>query len=181
MGRIQPVTLQNAPEASMPLLEAVTQKFGKIPNVIGTLAQAPAGVAAYLGMSEALGEGELSGAERERIALVVAQENSCDYCLAAHTAIGKTVGLSAEEAIAARGGDASDPKQKALVTFAQAVVKQRGFVEDAQLEAFRAAGYTDGHVIEVLAAVALNTLTNYVNHVAETQVDFPAAPELAKA
>lgn len=180
MSRIAPLTDDQAPAASAPLLEGVTKKLGKAPNLFRTLAHAPAGLAGYLGLSETLAGGNLSGADRERIALVTAEQNSCDYCLAAHTAIGKGAGLSNEEILAARGGGSGDPKSAALLAFATKVVAERGRVDDADLGAFRAAGYTDGDAMEVIANVALNTFTNYANHLADTEVDFPAAPELAR-
>ena len=181
MTRIQPVTLDRAPEASRPLLEGVNKKLGMVPNLYATLAHSPAALSATLGLGQALGGGLLTTAEQERIALLTGQTNSCDYCVAAHTVIGKGAGLSEAETVQSREGRSEDPKAQALLDFTRAVLDQRGFVETTQLEAFRAAGYTDGHAMEVIANVAKNFLTNYANHLAETQVDFPAAPELQSA
>lgn len=181
MQRIQPVNPESAPEASKPLLAAVHKKLGRIPNLMGTLAQAPAALASYLALSESLSAGLFHAKERERIALAVAQANQCDYCLAAHTAIGKSVGLTSDETNQARAGTAEDPKQAALVVFARLLTEQRGVVADNALRAFRSAGWSDAHAVEVVAHVALNTLTNYLNHLAGTEVDFPAAPVLQPA
>lgn len=181
MARIQPVTADNAPADSKPLLQAVQKKMGGVPNVLGTLANAPAALQSYLDLSEALSKGNFSAGERERIALAIAETNDCGYCLAAHTKIGKGAGLSEEETLHARRGEGSDPKNAALAAFAAKVVESRGNPTEADLEAFKGAGWTDAHVIEVIAHVALNTLTNYTNHIAETEVDFPAAPELQNA
>ena len=181
MARIQTTTTDNAPAASQPLLEAVQQKMGRVPNLLATMAHSPATLETYLKTSEALGGGLFSPAERERIALAVGQANRCDYCLAAHTAIGSMAGLSSEDMIDARNGTASDPKQAALVDFVRKVVDKRGFAQDSEIDAFKAAGWTDGHVLEVVANVALNTLTNYINHIAQTEVDFPAADALQTA
>ncbi|MEO1008983.1 MAG: carboxymuconolactone decarboxylase family protein [Planctomycetota bacterium] len=144
-------------------------------NIIKGMANSAAGLKAYMNMSGALGEGSLSAGEREIVALVVGQRNSCDYCLAAHTALGKGAGLSEEQTLGARRGDLDDAKLSALATFAHAIVEKKGFVDDSDLAAFRGAGYDDGAVVEVIGAVALNFYTNYFNHVNQTDVDFPAA------
>jgi len=160
------------------LLAAVKQKLGLVPNMTRAMARSPAVLDAYLQMSGALGKGALPAKTREQIALVTGQQNGCDYCLAAHSAIGKLVGLSAEQIQAARKGHAADPGIDALLRFASAVVESRGKVSDADLAAVRAAGFGDDAIGEVVANVALNLFTNYFNHVARTPVDFPAAAKL---
>ncbi len=181
MARIQPLNQDNAPAASQPLLEAVNKKMGMVPNLLGTLAQAPAALSTYLSVSEVLGGGLLEAPERERVALAVGQANSCDYCLAAHTMIGKGAGLTVDETLLAREGRSADPKQAALALFARQITENRGNVTDDQLSTFKSAGWSDAHVLEVITHVAFNTLTNYTNHIAQTAVDFPAAPELQQA
>lgn len=181
MSRIQPLDLTTAPAASRPLLEAVRSKMGMVPNLLGTLAHAPAALQSYLSLGDALGAGALTPAERERVALAVAETNACDYCLAAHTLIGRGAGIDGEEALLARQGDGSDPRSAALARFAARVTDARGNVTDDELRAFKDAGWTDAHALEVIAHVALNTLTNYTNHIAATEVDFPAAPALQRA
>ncbi|WP_327588090.1 carboxymuconolactone decarboxylase family protein [Nonomuraea sp. NBC_00507] len=129
---------------------------------------------AYLDFSGALSGGALPAAVRERIALAVAQENACDYCLSAHTYIGTNLaGLSAEEADAARYGKASDAKAQAALTLAVTLVRTRGDVEDADLQAAREAGLSDGEIAEVVGHVALNVFTNYLNKTAQTDIDWP--------
>ena len=140
---------------------------------IETLAAAPAALEAYLNMSAALSTGGLDAKLREQIALTVAQANSCEYCLSAHSAIGKMVGLKPEEVAASREAHAADPKRQAGLQFAQAVVVERGEVSDDALARVRAAGYGDGEITEIVANVAINVFTNYFNHVAQTVVDFP--------
>ena len=179
MSRIQPLTNAAAPAESKPLLEAVEKKLGKAPNLFRTLAHSPAALQAYLGTSESLGAGSLSAQARELIALAVGEANGCDYCLAAHTTIGGMVGLNREQMEQARRGTSDDPKLAALLKFTTQVVEARGRVGAPELEAFKGQGWTDGDAIEVVANVALNTLTNYVNHLADTEVDFPAAPALS--
>jgi uncharacterized peroxidase-related enzyme len=152
-----------------------------VPNLIATMANSPAVATAYLGLSQALSTGSLSARLREQIALAVAESNGCGYCLAAHTALGKGAGLSKQETCDARRAASHDAREQAPLDFARTVVADRGVVDDADVEQVRQAGYTDGEIGEIVANVALNLFTNYFNHVAETEIDFPAAPSLAAA
>lgn len=173
MPRIPAIDPAAATGKQKQLLEAVQKKMGKAPNLMRVLANAPAALQGYLDLSGALGTGTLSAKAREQIALTVAEINHCDYCLSAHTAIGGMVGLSDDELRDARSAKAADAKTNALLTLTRALVVDRGNLSDDELTSARAAGITDGEIIEVTANVALNILTNYVNHVAETVVDFP--------
>lgn len=168
MSRIPSLTDDQASAEAAPLLKAVQAKLGMVPNMIRTIANSPAALRGYLSLSEALGSGSFNGAERETIALAVAQANACGYCLSAHTMIGKGAGLTPDAIIAARQGEGSP-----LAQFARAVTVSRGDLKPADLEAARAAGLGDGQIIEVIAHIALNTLTNYVNRIAQTDIDFP--------
>lgn len=174
--RIAPLDPASADPAVAATLAAVKAKLGSVPNLFRTLARAPATLNGYLAFSDALAGGRLDAGRREIVALAVAQENRCGYCLAAHTLIGKGAGLSAADIRAARAGSSADAGDAALAVFARRLTETRGVVDDAELAAFKRAGFDDGHVLEVVALVALNTLTNYVNHVAGTVVDFPAVP-----
>ena len=122
----------------------------------------------------------LSAKLREQIALSVGESNQCGYCVAAHSAIGKGAGLSDGELNAARMGQSADPKDAAALKFASSIVEKRGHVSDSEVAAVKAAGYNDAQVIEILAVTVQNIFTNYVNHVAQTAVDFPAAPALKR-
>lgn len=154
---------------------------GKHLNIFKGMANAPAGLQAYLGMAGALGEGELSAAEREVIALVTGQHNDCEYCLAAHTHMGKGAGLSEAQTLDARRGEMDDAKLNALAGFTRALLEKKGHANEGDLKAFKSAGYTDGHVVEVIANVGLNFYTNFFNHVNGTEVDLPKAPSLETA
>jgi uncharacterized peroxidase-related enzyme len=143
------------------------------------MANSPAVLDAYLKFSGALGEGDLPAKTREQIALTVGQANSCDYCLSAHSAIGKLVGLAADHIRDARLGTAAEPKANAMLSFASQLVEKRGFVSDEDIAAVRDAGASDAEIAEVVANTALNLFTNYVNHVAQTEIDFPLAEKLA--
>lgn len=156
-------------------LEAVRKRLGKVPNMMATMAQSPAALDGYLAFSGALGNGALNAKTREQIALTVGQANACDYCLAAHTAIGGMLGLTQDQIVGARSANAGDAKNAATLKLASRIVETRGNVSDADVKAARAAGLTDGELAEVVANVALNIYTNYFNHVAATEVDFPRA------
>lgn len=155
------------------LLDAVQKKLGRVPNLMRTLAQAPAALDGYLALSAALAAGSLDAKVREQIALTTAEANLCDYCLSAHTAIGGMVGLSPDEVAAARQATAGDVKTHAILKLARAIVVNRGQIADSDLAAARTAGVSDGEIVETTVHVALNILTNYTNHVANTAVDFP--------
>jgi uncharacterized peroxidase-related enzyme len=178
MPRIQPVELDTADPATETLLSSVKKSMGAVPNLIATMARSPAVARAYLGFSQALSGGTLPRRLREQIALVVGEANACGYCVAAHTASGKRAGLTEEETKEARRATSDDEKEQAALVFARKVVQDRGVVADDDVEQLRRAGYTDGEVGEIVANVALSIFTNYFNHVAATEVDFPAAPSL---
>ncbi|TAJ15193.1 MAG: carboxymuconolactone decarboxylase family protein [Planctomycetota bacterium] len=181
MSRIQPIDPARATGKAAELLSAVQKKLGVTPNMMRTMASSPAVLDAYLAFSGALAGGSLSAKLREQIAVTVAEANRCDYCLAAHHAIGARVGLSPRDLELARSADAADAKAKAVLVLARAVAKKHGEVSDADVASARAAGLSDGELAEVVANVALNAFTNSFNHFAATEVDFPAvSPALAR-
>ncbi|HHX6814501.1 carboxymuconolactone decarboxylase family protein [Pseudomonas alliivorans] len=173
MPQIAPLTIDTADAATAATLKAVKAKLGMVPNLFATLAHAPAALNGYLGLSETLGTGRLNASQREIVALAAAQANRCQYCLSAHTLIGKGAGLSAEAIAAARTGQAANALDDAIAGFARALVEQRGVVSADAMANYRRAGLDDGLILEVIANVALNTLTNYTNHIADPTVDFP--------
>jgi len=175
MSRIPtPAAIDAAPAASRPLLEGVKKQLGIVPNMFRLISNSPAALESYLGLSGALNKGALPAPTRERIALAVAEINGCNYCLSAHTYLGKNLAKLDDAEIAAnRGGASNDPKADAAVRFAVKVVRAHGHVSDADLDAVKAAGYDDAQVIEIVLHVALNTWTNYINVVAQTDIDFP--------
>jgi uncharacterized peroxidase-related enzyme len=167
-------TVAAAPAASQPLLEAVRAQLGVVPNLFRVVASSPAALEGYLGLNGALAKGALDAKTRERLALAVAELNGCDYCLSAHAYLGKNLArLDDAEMQANREGGSSDPKAAAALRFATQLVVARGRVTDADVRAVKAAGYDDAQVVEIVLHVALNTLTNYVNEVAQTEIDFP--------
>jgi uncharacterized peroxidase-related enzyme len=165
------------PEQAAPAAKAIFDGplKGKHFNIFKSMANSPAGLEAYLGMAGALGKASLTAAQREVIALVVSEANACEYCLAAHTQIAVGAGLTKGQTVEARRGTMADPKHDALAKFAGALHEKRGFVSDEDLSRFKAAGFNDGHVVEVVATYAHTMYTNIFNHVNQTELDFPAA------
>lgn len=180
MSRIPtPASVTAAPEASRASLEAVNNLLGSVPNLFRIVATSPQTLQGYLGLNGALQKGSLSAQVRESIALAVAEVNGCNYCLAAHQYLGSNLAkLSADEIEANRRGTSTDRKAASAVSFAVKVVINRGKVSDSDFEAMRSAGYSDAEIVEIVGHVALNTLTNYINEVLGTEIDFPVAEKL---
>lgn len=173
MQRIEALNPAAAPASSKSMLDAVHKKLGMVPNLFKTFAHSPAVLQFYLTGSEALAGGALSAALREQIALVTAGENKCDYCASAHTLMGKGAGVAVDEMADNLRGRSGNAKTQAALEFARAIVRDRGRVTEAQLQAVRGAGYSEAEVVEIVANVAASIFTNYFNHVAGTVVDFP--------
>lgn len=180
MPAIHPIDVARATGDTAQALAAVKAKLGSVPNMFATLAHAPGALHFYLQGADALGRGGFTAKQRELVALAVADANACGYCLAAHTAIGGLVGLKAPEMEAARDGRAANPRDAGLVALARRIVATRGNLAPDDLAAARAAGLGDADILETIAVVALNVFTNYVNHIAGTEVDFPPV-EVRKA
>jgi uncharacterized peroxidase-related enzyme len=177
-----PATIEESPVASQPLLQAVKKQLGTVPNLFRLVSNSPATLEGYLGLNGALAKGSLEPATRERIALAIGQINSCGYCLSAHTYLGKARAKLTDAEIAAnRQGTSTDAKANAALAFAVKIANARGQVAEADIAAVKAAGYSDAQVIEIVAHVALNTLTNYINEVFKTDIDFPVVDVKAAA
>lgn len=173
MARIAPADSSNLDPKVAVTLSQLKASLGKVPNLFATLANAPVALDAVLSLSKTLSRGRLSTRHREILALAIAQKNECQYCLSAHTASSKAAGLSATDALKAREGNSDDPFERALTTFARNLIRQRGLVADHDLKTARKLGIDDGLMLEIVANLALNTLTNYVNRLADTEIDFP--------
>jgi uncharacterized peroxidase-related enzyme len=182
MSRIVTIpSIEAAPAAAQPLLEGAKKQLGSVPNLFRVIANSPAALEGYLSLNAALGKGKIDAKTRERLSIAVAEINGCGYCLSAHTYLGKTLAkLDDAEITANRSGASNDPKADAALRFAAKIVRERGHVADADVVAVKAAGYDDAEIVEIVLHVALNTLTNYVNDVAKTAIDFPeVAPHTA--
>jgi len=173
MSRLPAIQTETAGAKAKQLLEAVQAKLKITPNMTRVMANSPAVLEGYLGLSGALAGGSLPAKLREEIALEVGEQNGCQYCVSAHTAIGKLTGLTDTEIEEAREARSNSPKHAAALEFARQVVAKRGRVTDADFEAVRKGGFGDGEIAEILTHVALNVFTNYFNTATEVEVDFP--------
>lgn len=171
--RIAPVDVDATDGKTKELLNDARPKFGMVPNGLKTMAQAPAVLEGYLALSNALSKGVLPAATREQLALAVSQTNGCEYCLSAHSLTAKLAGLKGDQITAARQGKANDPKAQALLSLTLNALEHKGKVPDEELAAARAAGLTDTELVEVVGNVAVMVLTNFLNNIANTNVDFP--------
>lgn len=173
MSRLPTIQTETATGKAKELLEAVQAKLKITPNMTRVMANSPAVLQGYLSFSGALAAGALEPKLREEIALEVGEQNSCQYCVSAHTAIGKMTGLSDSEISAARDARSASPKNDAALKFAREIIAKKGQTTDADVQAVRNAGFNDGEIAEIIAHVALNVFTNYFNNTAGVEVDFP--------
>ncbi len=176
MSRITLVTQDNANAEQSALLDAVKGKLGKVPNFLAVMAQSPDALQAFLGLHTIAGAGQLDPQTRERIALVVAQGNACEYCVSAHTAIGRMAGLTVAEIEANRAGSSQDAKAAVAVEFAKALNEHNGEVTQSEFDAVRAAGYSDAEIVEIITHVGMNILTNLIGKASRVEIDFPKVP-----
>jgi uncharacterized peroxidase-related enzyme len=173
MSRLHIPTVDASPEESKPILAAVHQQLGVVPNLFRVIGNSPAALSGFAGNNAALKK-TLDVKTRERIALAVAQINGCDYCLSAHAYLAANLArMPAKEVAMNRRGGSTDPRADAAVRFAVKVTETRGHVSDADLAAVRLAGFTDAQIVEIIANVVENVFTNYLNEVARTEIDFP--------
>jgi uncharacterized peroxidase-related enzyme len=173
MTRIKIIDSKTATGPARDLLEAVQAQLGATPNFIRVLANSPKALEGFLGLYGAAGGFALDYATRERIALAIAEGNACQYCVSAHTAIGRGAGLSNEEMLLNRKGTSADAKAAAAVALARALNDNAGEVTTAEIDAARAAGLSDGELVEIIALVALNIFTNIVGKATRVDIDFP--------
>ncbi|WP_286262135.1 carboxymuconolactone decarboxylase family protein [Thalassotalea atypica] len=180
MSRINVVTPEQATEEQSALFDAIEQQLGIVPNFLKVFANSPAALQAFLGLHSIANEGDLDGKTKERIALGLAEQNACQYCVSAHTAIGKNAGLSGDEMLANRAGGSQDAKAAVAVKFARSLAENNGEVTTAELLEIRNAGYSDAEVVEIITHVGMNILTNILGKASRVEIDFPKV-ELRKA
>ncbi len=173
MPRINSIDPGKAQGKAKQLLDGLQKSMGMTPNIMRALANSPAALEAYIGLLNALGGASIDAKAREAIALATSGLNGCEYCAAAHTAIGKMHGLSDDETQANLRGQSSDPSRAAALQFASSVVSKRGWVSDDDIAEVRAAGFGDAEIAEIVATVGATIFSNYFNHIAQTEVDFP--------
>lgn len=173
MPRINPIDPNNTDTQTAVTLDAVRKKLGVLPNIFTTFANSPAALSSYVQLGEQLARGRLTAAQRERIALAVAQENECQYCLSAHAVIGRGAGLGDDDIDKARHGRADDAFDELITRFALAVARNRADVSDTDFAAARDAGLDNELMVEIVLNVTVNVMTNYLNKLAGTDIDFP--------
>ena len=173
MSRLPPSDPKTAPAPAKALLHAVQAQLGVTPNFSRVLANSPKALEGFLGLYGAAACFALDKATQERIALAVAEGNACEYCVSAHTAIGRHAGLTNDEMALNRRGGSGDAKAAAVVAFAKALNDNVGAVTSAEFDAARAAGLTDAEIVEVIAVVALNVFTNILGKAVRVDIDFP--------
>ena len=173
MTRITLVTPADATGAVGQTLNDIKSAFGVVPNMFRAVANSPAALASMWGSFGALGGGRLGARLGEQIAVAIADRNNCNYCLAAHTVLGQKAGATSQEMADAQAGHSADPRTQAALAFAIKVVDARADIAASDVDALRAAGFDDGEVVEIIAHVALNLFTNYVNVALDVPVDFP--------
>ena len=173
MSRVQLINSADSTPNRQLLLDQIHKVFGATPNMFKAVANSPAALKSMWGSFGALGAGVLGAKLGEQIAVAIADRNHCEYCLAAHTVLGKAAGVSDEAMSAAQFGQSSDPKTAAALKFALSVVSNRAQVSNSDIDELRAVGFDDEHIVEILAHVALNIFTNYVNVAFDVPVDFP--------
>lgn len=173
MSRITTITNETANAEQKALLDAIQSQLGMVPNFLKVFANSPAALRAFLGLYGIANEGSLDPHTRERIALAIAQQNSCEYCVSAHTAIGRKAGLDSAEIQANRAGTSQDAKAAVAVKLARSLVEHTGEVTTAELLEARNAGYTDADIVEIITHAGLNILTNMIGKASRLEIDFP--------
>ena len=173
MARINLVTAESADPDQKALLEAVQAQLGMVPNFLKAFANSPTALKAFLGLHRIAAEGSLNPQTRERIALALAQQTSCEYCLSAHTAIGRKAGLDGAEIAANRSGTSHEQKAAVAVRFARSLVANMGEVTTAELLEMREAGYSESDIVEVITHVGMNLITNLLGKAGRIDIDFP--------
>lgn len=173
MSRISLVAEEAANQEQKELYAAIQGQLGMVPNFLKVFAHSPAALKAFLGLHTIAEDGALDSQTRERIALALAEQNACEYCVSAHTAIGRGAGLSNEEMAANRAGSSEDAKAAAAVKFAKSLAEHNGAVTNTELLEVRNAGYSDAEIVEIITHVGMNVLTNILGKASQVEIDFP--------
>lgn len=173
MSRLPLIEKDNAPEFIRGIFDTVTATYGSLPNIFRVTANSPAMLQALVDFDACAKQSVLTPEIRAMLAVTVSEINGCDYCISAHAALGKGIGLSALQLEQARSARSDDRRTNAMLHFAAEVAMQRGHVGEQALARLRALGISDRETVEIIGLVVLNTFTNYINNVADTDIDFP--------
>ena len=178
MSRLNVVTPEQATGQTKELYNAIQRAVGAVPNIYQGVGNSPAALEGLLHIGAVLGKGQLSAAEIEAVKLAVSEAYGCNYCLAAHSLLGKKAGLTEEEVISIRRGTSPKPKLGALVRFVNAVIPPTARISDDAVRAVKAVGYNDAQITETLLTIAQTVFTNLFNRVHQTPLDFPPAAKI---
>ncbi len=178
MPRVKPVTVEEAKGEVKELYQELQKKMGKVINIFLNMGNSSTALKSYLNLSEAANQTTISPKTREQIALIVGQTNHCQYCLSAHTAIAKGLGMNEQEILKARHGESQDPKSQAILKFAKTVVENRAHISNQEVASLKAAGVSDTEIVDLILLIIVNMFTNYFNLITDPKIDFPLAPEL---
>lgn len=178
MSRLNVVTPEQATGQTKALYDAIKRAVGRVPNIYQGVGNSAAALEGVLHIGEVLSKGQLTAAEIEAVKLAVSETYGCNYCLAAHTLLGKKAGLTDEQAISIRRGAPQQPKLAALVKFVNTAIQPKGRIADGDLRAVKIAGYNDAQITEALLTVSHTVFTNLFNRVHQTPLDFPPAAKI---
>ncbi|NWO04760.1 MAG: peroxidase-related enzyme [Alteromonadaceae bacterium] len=177
MSRLPMLCPDTACEQGAPTLKAIQKQLGMLPNFFAGLANHGAALNGYLAFDDTLSQhSRLTPAQRELIALAIANANGCHYCVSGHSLSAKHKGVSADDARQAQQGQAANPYDQAILDVALAVLEQRGHLSDEQLTNAREAGLDDATLVEITSWVGLNSYSNWVNNLIQPKIDFPEVP-----
>jgi uncharacterized peroxidase-related enzyme len=178
MSRVKPVNVEEAKGEVKDIYQALEKKMGKVVNIFLNMGNSAATLKGFVNLNDAAGQTSLSPKLREEIALIIGQTNHCQYCLSAHTAIAKGLGINEQDILKARHGESQDPKTQAILKFAKTIVENRGHLSNQDVASLKAAGVDDKELVEVILLIIVNMFSNYFNLITDPKVDFPPAPEL---
>ena len=173
MHRITAVSATDATPEQAELYAAITEQLGMVPNFLKVFAHSPAALRGFLGLHGVANEGSLEPLTKERIALGLAEQNACQYCVSAHTAIGRKAGLSSAEIESNRAGSSQDAKAAVAVKFARSLAEHNGAITNTELLEVRNAGYSESDIVEIITHVGMNVLTNILGKASQVEIDFP--------
>ena len=178
MARVSLIKEQDASEEVAELYKTIRNDLGSVPNIFLAMGNSPAVLKGFLALQSSMHATTLSAQLREKIALAVGQINHCHYCLAAHTVLAKKAGLTDEQVRSARAAEDDDSKVKAILRFVRQSVENRGWASNDQIRTLRESGVSEKELVEIVLAIAVNMFTNYFNHIAALEVDFPSVSDV---
>ncbi len=173
MSKFKTVNVDSAEGEARDLLDGINKKLGMVPNLYAVMAQSPSTLAAQLALGNELSKGTLTPKLNEKIALVVGNDNSCGYCVSAHSQIAASLGMPDDEIVEAQKGKSEDAREQAILTLAISINGNHGHGDNSAVRRALEAGLSEAEIIEVVGQVVKNIMTNAINGIAQTEIDFP--------